>query len=64
MRTLPFNLTGHPALSLPAGLSGGLPLGVQIIGRAGDEATVCRAGHALESAFLQGCSDLSFKSDT
>jgi aspartyl-tRNA(Asn)/glutamyl-tRNA(Gln) amidotransferase subunit A len=64
MRTLPFNLTGHPALSLPAGLSGGLPLGVQIIGRAGDEAAVCRTGHALESAILQGRSDLYFKSDT
>ncbi len=56
MRTLPFNLTGHPALSLPAGLSGGLPIAVQIIGRAGDEATVCRAGQALEKSLSRSSS--------
>ncbi|TNC52884.1 amidase [Rubellimicrobium rubrum] len=50
MRTLPFNVTGHPAMSVPAGLAGGLPVGLQIIGRHGDEATVCRVGHAFERA--------------
>jgi len=38
------NLTGHPALSLPCGWSDGLPLGVQLIGRLGDEAQLLRLG--------------------
>lgn len=47
----PFNLTGHPALSVMAGLSDkGLPLSVQFIGRANDEATVLRVGAAYERA--------------
>jgi aspartyl-tRNA(Asn)/glutamyl-tRNA(Gln) amidotransferase subunit A len=47
----PFNLTGNPALAMPTGFSKqGLPLGLQIVGRAFDEATVCRAGDALEAA--------------
>lgn len=50
MRTLPFNLTGHPAISLPIGFSGGLPLGMQIIGRHRDEAMICRVGAAFEAA--------------
>ena len=50
MRTLPFNLTGHPALALPAGSSDGMPLSLQIVGRAFDECRICRIGHALESA--------------
>lgn len=50
MRTLPFNLTGHPALSVPCGFSGGLPLGMQLIGRHGGEASLCRIGHAFEQA--------------
>lgn len=50
MRTLPFNLTGHPALSVPMGFAGGLPLGLQIVGRRNDEATVLRIGAAFEAA--------------
>jgi aspartyl-tRNA(Asn)/glutamyl-tRNA(Gln) amidotransferase subunit A len=50
MRTIPFNVTGQPALSLPAGFAGGLPLGLQIIGRTGDEDLICAAGHAFERA--------------
>lgn len=50
MRTLPFNVTGHPALSVPAGFAGGLPLGLQIIGRHGDEAGILRAAAAFEAA--------------
>ena len=46
----PANLTGGPALALPAGFSGGLPLGMQILGRPFDEATVLRAGHAYQRA--------------
>ncbi|MEI2414561.1 amidase [Orrella sp. JC864] len=45
----PFNLTGHPALAVMAGLSGeGLPLSVQFVGRAFDEATVLQVGAEFE----------------
>jgi aspartyl-tRNA(Asn)/glutamyl-tRNA(Gln) amidotransferase subunit A len=50
MRTIAFNVTGQPALSVPIGLDRGLPLGMQIIGRGGDEDLVCAAGHAFELA--------------
>jgi aspartyl-tRNA(Asn)/glutamyl-tRNA(Gln) amidotransferase subunit A len=50
MRTLPFNLTRSPVLALPIGFSGGLPLGMQIAGRLGDEAGICAVGHAFEQA--------------
>ncbi|HKO08854.1 MAG TPA: amidase family protein, partial [Alphaproteobacteria bacterium] len=47
--TVPANLAGLPGISLPAGLSeDGLPLGLQIIGRAFDEETVLKAAAALE----------------
>ena len=49
--TVPANLAGVPAISVPSGLSAdGLPLGLQIIGRAFDEETVLRVGDVLESA--------------
>ncbi|WP_226782463.1 amidase [Oceaniglobus trochenteri] len=50
MRTIPFNMTGHPALSVPMGLADGLPLGLQIVGRRGDETTLLRIGAAFEAA--------------
>ena len=50
----PFNVTGHPALSVPAGFSAdGMPLGFQIAGRNFDEATVYRVARAYERA--TGC---------
>ncbi|MEI3614744.1 Asp-tRNA(Asn)/Glu-tRNA(Gln) amidotransferase subunit GatA [Pseudogracilibacillus sp. SO30301A] len=49
--TVPANLAGLPALSVPAGFSeAGLPLGLQIIGKHFDEQTVYRAAHAYEKA--------------
>ena len=48
--TVPANLAGLPAISVPAGLSAeGLPLGLQIIGRAFDEETVLRVAEVLEA---------------
>jgi aspartyl-tRNA(Asn)/glutamyl-tRNA(Gln) amidotransferase subunit A len=47
--TVPASLAGLPAMSVPAGLDGqGLPLGLQIIGKALDEQTVLNAGLAIE----------------
>jgi aspartyl-tRNA(Asn)/glutamyl-tRNA(Gln) amidotransferase subunit A len=47
--TRPFNLTGHPAASVPCGFTGeGLPIGLQIIGRPFDEATVLRVADAYQ----------------
>lgn len=50
MRTIAFNVTGHPALSVPCGLADGLPLGLQLVAGMGDEATLCQIGHAYERA--------------
>ena len=49
--TMPFDVTGQPAMSVPCGYAGnGLPLGFQIAGRPFDEVTVFRVGHAYEQA--------------
>jgi len=50
-QTIPFNVTGNPALAIPTGFSkSGLPLGMQIVGRPFDEPTVLRIGAAYEAA--------------
>jgi aspartyl-tRNA(Asn)/glutamyl-tRNA(Gln) amidotransferase subunit A len=47
--TLPFNVTGFPAMSVRSGFgAGGLPVAVQLVARPFDEATLFRAAHALE----------------
>ncbi|WP_173934534.1 amidase [Chelativorans sp. Marseille-P2723] len=49
--TAPFNLTGHPAIAVPAGFSGdGLPLSIQLVGRFFDEARLFTIAHAYEQA--------------
>lgn len=50
LRTIPFNITGHPALTISAGNTGStnLPIGIQLIGRHHDEGTIYRVAEALE----------------
>ncbi|WP_438312855.1 Asp-tRNA(Asn)/Glu-tRNA(Gln) amidotransferase subunit GatA [Sporosarcina sp. FA9] len=48
--TVPVNLAGIPAISVPCGFSEGLPLGLQIIGKHFDEATLYKVAHAYEQA--------------
>jgi len=42
------NLTGHPAISVPCGMSGGLPVGFQIVGKQFDDLTVLQVADAVE----------------
>ncbi|MDR1320067.1 MAG: Asp-tRNA(Asn)/Glu-tRNA(Gln) amidotransferase subunit GatA [Gracilibacteraceae bacterium] len=48
--TIPVNLAGLPAISLPAGLTDGMPVGVQFIGRHFEEALLYQAAFALEQS--------------
>jgi len=49
--TIPSNLAGHPAISVPFGVGDdGLPVGVQVLAPALDEATMFRVAKALEEA--------------
>ena len=46
--TCPFDVTGHPAMSVPCGMSQGLPIGMMLIARHYNESTIYRAAHAFE----------------
>jgi aspartyl-tRNA(Asn)/glutamyl-tRNA(Gln) amidotransferase subunit A len=48
--TLPINIAGLPAISIPAGFADGLPIGMQIIGKPFDEDTILRIAFAYEQA--------------
>ena len=48
--TVPISLAGIPAISIPSGLSDGLPVGFQIAGPAFSENRILDAAHALEQA--------------
>jgi len=47
--TTPFNITHHPAISVPCGTVDGLPVGIQLIGKHFDEATLFQVGQAIEN---------------
>jgi aspartyl-tRNA(Asn)/glutamyl-tRNA(Gln) amidotransferase subunit A len=49
--TLPFNFVGFPAMSVPAGGAGGLPVGAQLVSKPFDEASLFRIASALEERF-------------
>jgi amidase len=46
--TCAFNVTGHPAISLPCGIQDGRPVGMMLVGRHYDEATIYRAAASFE----------------
>ncbi|MEM9061435.1 MAG: amidase [Pseudomonadota bacterium] len=48
--TAPFDVTGHPAMALPCGMSDGLPVSVMLVGRRYEESTIYRAAGAFEAA--------------
>lgn len=50
MRTIGFNVSGHPVLAMPIGFDNGLPMGMQIVGKHWDEATIVQIGDAFERA--------------
>jgi len=49
--TAPFDMTGHPSLSVPCALAGGLPVGLMLTGRHFDELALLRIGDAFERNF-------------
>jgi amidase len=48
--TAPFDVTGHPAMSIPCGMSEGLPIGMMLVAKHWDESTIYRAAHAFEQS--------------
>ena len=46
--TAPFDITHHPAMAIPCGMSEGLPVSMMLVGKHFDESTIYRAAHAFE----------------
>jgi amidase len=46
--TCPFDVTGHPAMNVPCATVDGLPVGMMLVGRRGEEGTILRAAAAFE----------------
>ncbi len=46
--TSPFNVSHHPAMSIPCGMSDGLPVGMMLVGRHWEETTIYQAANAFE----------------
>mgnify|MGYP005810662961 CR=1 FL=1 len=51
LNTAPLDVTGHPAISIPAGKVDGLPVGLMLVAKTFDELTLFQAANALEAAF-------------
>jgi amidase len=49
----PFNLSGHPALTIPLTAAGGLPVGLQLVGRRGEDATLCALARRISEGGVQ-----------
>ena len=49
VNTSPFNVSGHPALTINAGFSEGLPVGMMIVGKQFDETSVLQTAYAFEN---------------
>jgi amidase len=49
--TCPFDASGHPAMNVPCGMADGLPIGMMLIGKHFDEATILRVSDAFETTF-------------
>ncbi|HJU28649.1 MAG TPA: amidase family protein, partial [Candidatus Binataceae bacterium] len=49
--TAQFNITGHPAMNVPCGMSESLPVGMMLVGKTGDDSTVLRAADAWQRNF-------------
>jgi aspartyl-tRNA(Asn)/glutamyl-tRNA(Gln) amidotransferase subunit A len=48
--TVPINMAGLPGMSIPCGFAGGMPVGMQLIGKPFDEGTIIKAAYAFEQA--------------
>lgn len=48
--TAPFDVTGHPAMAIPCGMSDGLPVSMMLVGKSYDEKTIYKAAHAFEQS--------------
>ena len=48
VNTCPFDVTGHPAMNVPCAMSEGLPIGMMLVGRSGEDATLLRAADAFQ----------------
>lgn len=48
VNTMPFNFTGHPAMAVPVGKTGGLPVSMQLVGRFFDDSLLLRAAYAYQ----------------
>ena len=48
--TAPFDISDHPAMAIPCGMSDGLPVSMMLVGRHFDEPTIYRAAYAFEQA--------------
>jgi amidase len=49
VNTAPFNVTGHPAMSIPCGMHDGLPIGAMLVGRPWEERTIYRTAAVIEA---------------